>query len=161
MWFELLILVIGIAFGYLRKGKEDFWGLLKTGAIIGIVLAVIFGLIAFFFAPGDLGLGLGLVGGIGFFIGIILYVIIFLVGAFIGDWLEGMQKSNHWRVCCNHPHSFFSTLKRKLSPGSGSLLLKFSGRYPYESEYPVSTPFVQVSIFMKRCLRHTLSPKCG
>jgi len=92
MWFELLILVIGIAFGYLRKGKEDFWGLLKTGAIIGIVLAVIFGVIAFFFAPGDIGLGLGLVGGIGLFIGIILYVIIFLVGAFVGDWLEGMQK---------------------------------------------------------------------
>ena len=92
MWFELLIFIIGIAFGYLRKGKEDFWGLLKTGAIIGIVLAVFFGIIAFFFAPADIGLGLGLVGGIGLFIGIILYVIIFLVGAFVGDWLEGMQK---------------------------------------------------------------------
>jgi len=92
MWFELLILVIGVAFGYLRKGKEDFWGLLKTGAIIDIVLAVIFGIIVFFFAPVDLGLGLGLMGGIGLFIAIVLYVIIFLVGAFVGDWLEGMQK---------------------------------------------------------------------
>ncbi len=91
MWFELLILVIGVAFGYLRKGKEDFWGLLKTGAILGIVLAVIFGIIAFLFAPGTIGLGLGLAGGIGIFIGVILLVIIFLAGVFIGDWLEGMQ----------------------------------------------------------------------
>jgi hypothetical protein len=92
MWFELLILIIGIAFGYLRKGKEDFRGLLKTGAIIGIVLAVLFGLVAFLFAPGAIGLGLGLAGGIGIFIGVILLVIIFLAGVFIGDWLEGMQK---------------------------------------------------------------------
>ena len=91
MWFELLILVIGFAFGYLQKGKEDFWGLLKTGAIIGIILAVLFGLVAFLFAPGAIGLGLGLAGGIGIFIGVILLVIIFLAGTFIGDWLEGMQ----------------------------------------------------------------------
>ena len=77
MWFELLVLIIGIAFGFFRKGKEDFWGLLKTGAIIGIVLGIIFGFIAFLFAPGFLGLGIGLAGGI---------------GIFIGDWLEGLQK---------------------------------------------------------------------
>ena len=92
MWFELLILIIGIAFGFFHKGKEDFWGLLKTGGIIGIILAVIFAIIAFLFAPGALGLGIGLAGGIGIFIGIILLVIIFIVGAYIGDWLEGMQK---------------------------------------------------------------------
>ena len=92
MWFELLILVTGIAFGYLQKGKEDFRGFLKTGAIIGIVLAVLFGFVAFLFAPGAIGRGLGMAGGIGIFIGVILLVIIFLAGAFIGDWLEGMQK---------------------------------------------------------------------
>jgi len=60
MWFELLILIIGIAFGFFHKGKEDLWGLLKMGAIIGIVLGIIFTLIAFLFAPGTLSLGVGL-----------------------------------------------------------------------------------------------------
>jgi 4-hydroxybenzoate polyprenyltransferase len=88
--FELLILIIGIAFGYLRKGKEDFRGLLKTGAIIGIVLAVLFGLVAFLFAPGAIGLGLAPA------------ALAFSWShpacdylprrVFIGDWLEGMQK---------------------------------------------------------------------
>jgi hypothetical protein len=89
MWFELLILIIGIAYGFLRKGTEDKWGLLKTGAMIGIVLAIIFGLLAFVFAPGAIGLGVGLIGGIGIFIGIVILVIIFIVGVFIGDFLEG------------------------------------------------------------------------
>lgn len=92
MWFELLVLILGIAYGFFHKGKEDLWGLLKTGAIIGIVLGVIFGIIAYLFAPGALGLGIGLVGAAGIFIGIIILVIIFIVGAFIGDWLEGMKK---------------------------------------------------------------------
>src|SRR5512136_1579477 len=92
MWFELLILIIGIAYGFFHKGKEDLWGLLKMGAIIGLVLGILFGLIAFIFAPGLLGLGVGLAGGIGVFIGIIILAIIFVIGSFIGDWLEGLQK---------------------------------------------------------------------
>ena len=92
MLFELLVLIIGIAFGFFHKGKEDFWGLLKTGGIIGIVLAVIFGLLAFLFAPGALGLGIGMLGGLGIFIGVVILVIIFIVGAFIGDFIEARLK---------------------------------------------------------------------
>jgi len=92
MWFELLILVIGIAYGFLYPGKEDKWGLLKTGAIIGIVLGILFGLIALFFAPGAIGLGVGMVGGIYIFIGIITLVIIFIAGVFIGDFIQGALK---------------------------------------------------------------------
>ena len=88
MLFELLVLIIGIAFGFFHKGKEDFWGLLKTGGIVGIVLAVIFGLLSFFFLPGALGIGLGMLGAIGIFIGVVILVIIFIIGAFIGDFLE-------------------------------------------------------------------------
>ena len=90
MWFELLVLIIGIAYGFLHKGKEDKMGLLKTGALIGIVLGIIFGLLAMFVAPGTIGLGLGLLGAIGIFIGIVILAIIFIVGVFIGDYLEGV-----------------------------------------------------------------------
>ncbi len=90
--FEILILIIGIIYGYVRPGKEDKWGLLKTGIIIGIILGVIFGLIAAILAPGGIGLVIGFLGAIGIFIGIIFLVILFIIGVFIGDWLEGMKK---------------------------------------------------------------------
>jgi hypothetical protein len=90
MWFELLVLIVGIAYGFLLRGKEDKWGFLKRGAIIGIVLGIIFGLVALFFAPGAISLGTGLVGGIGIFIVVIILVIIFIVGVIIGDFLEGV-----------------------------------------------------------------------
>ena len=88
MWFEILILVIGIAYGFLHKGKEDKWGLLKIGAVIGIVLGIIFGALAIFLAPGAISLGIGMIGALGIFIAIILLAIIFIVGVFIGDFLE-------------------------------------------------------------------------
>jgi len=90
MWFELLLLIIGIAYGFLHKAKEDKWGLFKMGAIIGIVLGIIFGLAAFFLAPGLIGIGVGLIGGLGIFIGIVILAVIFIVGVFIGDLLEGV-----------------------------------------------------------------------
>jgi hypothetical protein len=90
--FEILILVIGIIFGYMRPGKEDKWSLLKNGIIIGIVLGIIFGIIAAFLIPGGIGLAVGILGAIGIFIEIIILVIIFIIGVFIGDWLEGMKR---------------------------------------------------------------------
>jgi hypothetical protein len=92
MWFELLILIIGIAYGFFKKGKQDLWGLLKEGAIIGVILGIIFGLIATFLAPQGFGLAIGIIGAIGIIIGIIILVIIFIVGVFIGDFIEGAVK---------------------------------------------------------------------
>ena len=86
--YDLLVLIIGIAFGYLRSGKEDTWGLLKWGLIIGIILGIIFGLISLF--TGGILAGLGEAWGV--FISIVLYVLVFLIGVFIGDMLEGMKK---------------------------------------------------------------------
>lgn len=92
MWLELLNLIFGIAFGFFHHGKEDFMGLLRNGAIAGIILGIIFVLISMFLVPGDLSIGVGFLGVFGFFIVIIIFVIIFMVGAFIGDWLEGIVK---------------------------------------------------------------------
>jgi amino acid transporter len=92
MLFELLIFVIGIVFGYLRKGKEDLMGLLKQGAIIGIIFAVIFGLIYMFLDSGGISLTTFVGGSLGILIGIIILVIIFIIGVFIGDFIEGKMK---------------------------------------------------------------------
>ena len=69
MWFELLNFIMGIAFGFFHRGKEDLAGILRNGAIAGIILGVF-----------------------GIFVEIIIFVLIFIVGAFIGDWLEGFKK---------------------------------------------------------------------
>ncbi len=94
MWFELLILVIGVLYGYFTPGKEDRWGLLKKGIIIGIVLGVIIAILSLFLAPflGGLAIFIGLAGAFGVFIEVVILVIIFIIGTFIGDWLEGMKK---------------------------------------------------------------------
>ena len=92
MWLELLNFIIGIAFGFFHHGKEDFMGILKNGAIIGIVLGIFFVLVSMFLVPGGLSIGVGFLGVFGIFIVIIIFVIIFIVGAFIGDWLEGVLK---------------------------------------------------------------------
>jgi uncharacterized membrane protein len=92
MWLELLNFIIGIAFGFFHHGKEDLMGILKNSAIIGIVLGIIFVLVSMFLVPGGISSDVGFLGVFGFFIEIIIFVIIFIVGAFIGDWLESVLK---------------------------------------------------------------------
>jgi hypothetical protein len=92
MWFYLLNFIIGIAFGFFHKGKEDFMGILRNGAIIGIVLGIAFVLISRLYVPDGISLGTGFLGIFDIFIVIIIFVIIFIVGAFVGDWLEGKLK---------------------------------------------------------------------
>ena len=92
MWFYLLNFIIGVAFGFFHKGKEDLMGILRNGAIVGLVLGIAFVLISRLFVSGGISLGTGFLGIFDIFIVIIIYVIIFIVGAFIGDWLERVLK---------------------------------------------------------------------
>lgn len=88
MLFEILNLVLGIAFGFIHKGRENYYLLLKNGVIAGLVLGIIFVLAAEYLFPGSLSLSVAYLGTPGIFIEIFFFVIIFIVGAFIGDWLE-------------------------------------------------------------------------
>ena len=38
---EILIIIIGIIYGYMKPGKEDRSALLKKGVLIGIILGAI------------------------------------------------------------------------------------------------------------------------
>ncbi len=59
MWLELLNFIIGIAFGFFHRGKEDFVGILKNSAIIGLVLGSIFVLASMFLLPEGISIGDG------------------------------------------------------------------------------------------------------
>ena len=92
MWLELLNFIIGIAFGFFHRGKEDFVGILKNSAIIGLVLGSIFVIVSMFLVPEGISIDVSFLGVYRIFIVIILFVIIFVMGALIGDWLEGVLK---------------------------------------------------------------------
>lgn len=92
MWLELLNFIIGVTFGFFHRGKEDLTGILRNSAIIGIVLGIIFVLVSMFLVPGGISGDVGFLGVFGIFIEILIFVIIFIVGAFMGDWLEGLLK---------------------------------------------------------------------
>jgi uncharacterized membrane protein len=92
VWLELLNLILGIAFGFFHRGKEDFNGILRNSAIIGIVLGIVFVIAAKYLLPAGITNEVDFLGVFGIFITILIFVIIFIVGAFIGDWLEGVIK---------------------------------------------------------------------
>ena len=92
MLLELLNLVLGIAFGFVHKGKEDYYGLLKYGIIVGLVLGIIFVLAAQYILPGGKTINFGYLGVPGVFVDIFFFVIIFIIGSFIGDKVEQMVR---------------------------------------------------------------------
>lgn len=92
MWLELLTLLIGIAFGFFHKGKEDYWGILRNGAVLGIVIGVLAVLISMFLAPGSTSLSFDFLGIFGTILVILIFVILMIVGAFIGDRIERILK---------------------------------------------------------------------
>jgi len=83
---EILIIIIGIIYGYMKKGKEDRFALLKKGAIIGIILGAIMVVLGLIGGGGILLLG-GLAGA-AVFIEVIILAVLFIIGTYIGDMLE-------------------------------------------------------------------------
>ena len=88
MLLELLNLILGIAFGFFHKGKEDYYSLLKNGVIVGLILGIIFVLAAEYYFPGGISINFGAFGAPGIFLEIFMFVVIFILGAFIGDKIE-------------------------------------------------------------------------
>lgn len=84
---EILIIVIGIIYGYMNKGKEDRFALLKKGAVIGIILGAIMVVIGFIGGGGILLLGS--LAGAYIFIEVIILAVLFIIGTIIGDMFEG------------------------------------------------------------------------
>jgi len=85
----LVVLLIGVLYGYFTPGRQDKMKMLKMGVIIGIVLGLLFGLIGYLAGQSALGFGNDVVGT---FIGIVVMTILFVVGVWVGDLIEGAPK---------------------------------------------------------------------
>ena len=83
---EILIIIIGIIYGYMKPGKEDRSALLKRGVVIGIILGAIMVVLGLIGGGGILLLG-SLAGAV-VFIEVIILAILFIIGTYIGDMVE-------------------------------------------------------------------------
>lgn len=85
----LVVFLVGILYGYLKPGRQDKVKLLKTGFVVGVVLAVLFALVGSVADANPLGLGAGILATI---LGVLFLTVLFIIGVWIGDWLEGAPK---------------------------------------------------------------------
>ena len=93
MWPLVLVnLVIGIAFGFFHKGAESYRDILRNGAITGVIISVVLLGLSMVLLPGMISSGFAFVGVFGFLILLIIFVIIFIIGAFVGDKLEHIMR---------------------------------------------------------------------
>jgi len=83
---EIIIIIIGIIYGYMKPGKEDRSALLKKGVVIGIILGALMVVLGLFGGRGLLLLGS--LAGAFVFIEVIILAVLFIVGTYIGDMLE-------------------------------------------------------------------------
>lgn len=85
----LLTFVIGLAYGWFTPGRQNKMKLLKTGLLIGIVIAVLLALIGYAANVNPLGLGTGVVELV---IATVVLVLLFVLGVWVGDLIEGATK---------------------------------------------------------------------
>ena len=89
MVLEFLVGIAGLIYGYVKPGKEDKMALLKKGSMIGLAFGVIFSLLGLFTGAGLL---FAVSTVVGVLIAAIYLTVIFIIGTFIGDWLETKLK---------------------------------------------------------------------
>ena len=85
---ETLTFVLGLIYGYVSPGREDRGALIKRGLMIGIVLGIILTILGTF-----VGGAIMVLGGVAIFIEVVILTVLFIIGTWIGDWLEGRSKS--------------------------------------------------------------------
>ncbi len=85
---DALIMIFGIIYGYAHPGKEDRGHMLKKGLKYGFIIGAIFAVMGLFTGNISVALVGGFVGIIGFIIMALIISIEFVIGTFIGDFLE-------------------------------------------------------------------------
>jgi uncharacterized membrane protein len=91
MW-GILTLLVGLAYGYLTPGRQDKTRLLVLGTGLGLVLALVLGVLASFAGLQPLGVALG-AGAVGIFLTVLVLTVLFVLGVLVGDWLEHRKPS--------------------------------------------------------------------
>jgi hypothetical protein len=83
----VIVFLVGILYGFFTPGRQDKGRLLRNGIIIGLVLALVFALLGAFAGANPLGFGGS--GFVGIFVSALVLTILFVLGVWLGDLLEG------------------------------------------------------------------------
>lgn len=86
---DLISLLAGAAYGYIKPGKEEKKVILKKGALIGAALGVVLSLANLLTGGGVL---MAAATGVGIIVAIVYLTALFIAGVWIGDWLEAKVK---------------------------------------------------------------------
>ena len=83
----LVVVLIGIGYGYFTPGRQSKMQILKRGILWGLVIAIVFAALGYFANVDPLGLsGAGL---ISVFVSFVVLTLLFILGVWIGDMIEG------------------------------------------------------------------------
>ncbi|HUR26217.1 MAG TPA: hypothetical protein VM327_09425, partial [Candidatus Thermoplasmatota archaeon] len=84
----LLVFLVGLAYGALKRGRQDKSSLFMQGLVIGIVLAIVLVVIGVLtHAP-----ALGFTGAFGIVITAIILSLLFVLGVWVGDLISGARR---------------------------------------------------------------------
>lgn len=83
----LVTFVIGLLYGWLSPGRQNKGYLFKTGLLIGLVLALVFGILGW--VTNSNPLGIAAADMLGIFLSVVVLTLLFVLGAWIGDLIEG------------------------------------------------------------------------
>lgn len=86
MW-GLLVVLVGLLYGWMTPGRQDKGRLLWNGFLLGIVLGLGVALLGAAIGVPPLPLGAGLVGVV---LTLLILTAAFVVGAWLGDLAEGL-----------------------------------------------------------------------
>lgn len=87
MW-GLIVFLVGILYGWLTPGTQDKGRLFLNGLLIGVVLAIVLALFGAAINAAPLPLGTGVLGII---LDVLVLTLIFILGAWLGDLIEGYR----------------------------------------------------------------------
>jgi hypothetical protein len=89
---DVLIVLAGVVYGYVRPGKEDRMHILKKGLKIGVIIGAAVGLFGLLTGNILVALAAGFSGILVFALVALIISIEFVIGTFIGDFLEEKLK---------------------------------------------------------------------
>jgi len=88
MW-GLLALIVGFLYGWLKPGTQDKSQILVRGLLFGLIAGVVLALLGYAVGSNPIYYGNGFLGLV---LGVIIITLLFIVGVWLGDLVEGRPK---------------------------------------------------------------------
>ena len=80
-----LVIAVGIGYGYFKRGRQDKSEIFKAGVVWGLIIALVLAGIGWATETSLLGFGADFINIV---ISFVIILALFVLGVFIGDWLE-------------------------------------------------------------------------